>query len=103
MIKPKNTVDVIAQFEKIDPQASGDEKTKYYTSMLAEDITVLAVDNVLLQDGKVQNENGAAYTSITLQVTPRQAMEISLSEFKGQLRVILRSRCNIWCEKSRGV
>lgn len=91
MIKPKNTVDVIAQFEKNDSQAVGDEKTKYYTTMLAENITVLAVDNVLSQDGKIPNEDGVAYTSVTLQVTPIQAMEISLSEYKGQLRLILRS------------
>ncbi|MBP1924811.1 pilus assembly protein CpaB [Sedimentibacter acidaminivorans] len=91
MIKPKNTVDVIAQFEKVDSQAEGDDKTKYYTTMLAENITVLAVDNVLSQDGKTLNEDGVAYTSVTLQVTPMQAMKISLSEYKGQLRLILRS------------
>ena len=91
MIKPKNTVDVIAQFEKADPLAVGDEKTKYYTTMLAENVTVLAVDNVISQDGKVPDENGETYTSVTLQVTSVQAMEISMSEYKGQLRLILRS------------
>lgn len=91
MIKPKNTVDIIAQLQKTPAQPNGEEKAMDYTTMLAENITVLAVDNVLSQDGKSSNEDGVAYTSITLQVTPKQAMKISLSEYKGQLRLILRS------------
>lgn len=91
MIKPKNTVDIIAQFQKTEKQTGGEDKTIDYTTMIAENITVLAVDNVLSQEGKTPNEEGVAYTSITLQVTPMQAMELSMSEFKGQLRLILRS------------
>lgn len=91
MIKPKNTVDIIAQFQKKEPQPDGKEKDIDYTTMLAENITVLAVDNVLSQNGKSTNEDGETYTSVTLQVTPKQAMELSLSEYKGQLRIILRS------------
>ena len=96
MIKPKNTVDIIAQFQYVDEKAvqpaGGEPKVIDYTNMIAENITVLAVDDVMSQDGKVTNsETGVAYTSVTLQVTPQQAMDISMSEYKGQLRLILRS------------
>ncbi|WP_313342882.1 Flp pilus assembly protein CpaB [Sedimentibacter sp.] len=92
MIKPKNTVDIIAQFQRPEKQPDGEEKVIDYTTMLAENIIVLAVDDVLSQEGKIINpETGLAYTSVTLQVTTAQAMELSMAEYKGQLRLILRS------------
>ena len=92
MIRPHNTVDVIAQLAREEKQADGEEKTIDYTTMIAENIKVLAVDNVLSQEGKTINaETGNAYTSVTLQVTAHQAMELNMSEYKGHLRLILRS------------
>lgn len=86
MIKPKNTVDIIAQTQKIE-----NEKVTDYTVMLAENITVLAVDNVMSKEGKAPNEEGIAYTTVTLQVSPKQALDINMAEAKGALRLILRS------------
>lgn len=92
MIRPHNTVDIIAQFQKIEKQADGEEKIIDYTTMIAENIKVLAVDDVISQEGKTKNpETGSAYTSVTLQVTVYEAMELSMAEYKGQLRLILRS------------
>jgi pilus assembly protein CpaB len=92
MIRPHNTVDIIAQFQKIEKQADGEEKILDYTTMIAENIKVLAVDDVISQEGKTKNpETGSAYTSVTLQVTVYEAMELSMAEYKGQLRLILRS------------
>lgn len=92
MIKPQNSVDIIAQFQKPEKQPDGEEKVIDYTTMLAENITVLAVDDVISQEGKTLNpETGITYTSVTLQVTSQQAMELNMSEYKGQLRLILRS------------
>jgi pilus assembly protein CpaB len=92
MIKPHNTVDILAQFQKPEKQPDGSEKLIDYTTMLAENIRVLAVDDVISQEGKTVNpETGTSYTSVTLQVTPQQAMELNMSEYKGQLRLILRS------------
>ncbi|MDD2397529.1 MAG: Flp pilus assembly protein CpaB [Tissierellia bacterium] len=92
MIKPQNTVDVIAQFQKPEKQAEGEDKIIDYTTMLAENIKVLAVDDVISQEGKKANtETGTTYTSVTLQVTVQQAMELNMAEYKGQLRLILRS------------
>lgn len=92
MIRPHNTVDVIAQLAREEKQADGEDKTIDYTTMIAENVKVLAVDDVISQEGKkINTETGAAYTSVTLQVTTHQAMELNMSEYKGQLRLILRS------------
>lgn len=92
MIKPQNTVDIIAQLQRPEKQPDGSEKVIDYTTMIAENIKVLAVDDVLSQEGKTVNpETGTSYTSVTLQVTPQQAMELNMSEYKGQLRLLLRS------------
>ena len=92
MIRPHNTVDIIAQLAKEEKQPDGEEKTIDYTTMIAENIKVLAVDDVISQEGKSKNsETGTSYTSVTLQVTAHQAMELNMSEYKGQLRLILRS------------
>ena len=92
MIRPHNTVDIIAQLAKEEKQPDGEEKTIDYTTMIAENIKVLAVDDVISQEGKSKNsETGTSYTSVTLQVTVHQAMELNMSEYKGQLRLILRS------------
>lgn len=87
MLKPSYRVDIISDFDR--EQNGG---TVSYNTLLAEDIPILSVDSVLSKDGKGQTEDGnSPYTNITLEVTPQQAMELSLSEFKGHLRVILRS------------
>ncbi|HBC32330.1 MAG TPA: Flp pilus assembly protein CpaB [Clostridiales bacterium] len=94
MLRPKNTVDILLQYqEEKEDAAEGEEKEmEDFTAMIAENITILAVDDVLSQDGKPKNpETGVSYTTITLQVTPREAMDISMSEVKGNLRMILRS------------
>jgi len=90
MLKPQNKVDLIACFETDSSSGSG---SKIYTNLIAENLTVLAVDSVMSKDGKEINVDGqdSPYTTITLEVTPKQAMEISMSEFKGELRAVLRS------------
>ena len=88
MLKPNYKVDIISDFDRENKDGSNIS----YTTMVAEDITVLSVDSVLSKEGKEQPEDGnASYSTITLQVTPQQAMELSLSEYKGHLRAILRS------------
>ena len=84
MLKPKDHIDLLGEFEY---QPSGQE-AKAYTSIVAENIKILAVDSVLTEQGKT---DGSGYASITLEVTPKQAMEISMGVYKGQLRALLRS------------
>lgn len=89
MLKPQNKVDIISDFEY--ELSTGDRI--FYTTMIVENVLILAVDSVLSQEGKSLNTNETAspYLTITLQVTPQQAMELSMSEYKGHLRAILRS------------
>ena len=92
MITPGNNVDIIGEFVKTTSSAadgSGSDKISY-TTMVLENVTVLAVDNVFSKDGKA-NSDKPVYTTLTLQVTPSQAMELSTAQFEGQLRAILRS------------
>ncbi|MGE4486014.1 MAG: Flp pilus assembly protein CpaB [Oscillospiraceae bacterium] len=93
MITPGNHVDIIGEFltgGDTGESSSAENEKISYTVMILEDITVLAVDSVLSEDGKIKSE-APAYTAITLQVTPEQAMELSMAQFEGQLRTVLRS------------
>lgn len=93
MIMPDNRVDIIGQYEieVEDParMANDDPKTISYTTMLLENVKVLSVDDNMTKQDKEESEE--SYVSLTLEVTPLQAMEVSMTEFKGALRAILRS------------
>ncbi len=89
MIVPGNKVDVIAQYEVEKKEPDGDTITIDYTVMLLENIKVLAVDDSVTEQEKIDSED--PYVSLTLEVTPEEAMEISMSEYKGQLKAALRS------------
>ena len=88
LIKPQDVVDIIAQFETLEG-----EKPISNTTLIVENITVLAVDSILAREGKPNGADGMPlpYSNITLQVTPKQAMELSMAAAKGPLRAILRS------------
>ncbi len=90
MLKPQDWIDIIAQFESTG--ANGLPATTYST-MVAENVKVLAVDSVMAKSGKTPTEDGSVsvYTSITLQVTPQQAMKLSMTEYRGVLTAVLRS------------
>jgi pilus assembly protein CpaB len=89
MILPDNRVDIIGQYAVEMDQPNGEKKTIDYTTMLLENVRVLAVDNKMTKQDKEASEE--AYVSLTLEVTPLQAMEVSMSEYKGSLRAIMRS------------
>ncbi len=92
MITPGNNVDIIGEFVKTTSGAadgSGSDKISY-TTMVLENAKVIAVDNVFSEEGKASTDK-PAYTTLTLQVTPKQAMELSTAQFEGQIRAILRS------------
>ena len=89
MIKPNDMIDIIAQYQ-IETQvvnASGayENKTIPTAILLMQEIKVLAVDQVMQKSGL------DVYTTLTLEVTPEQAVQLSYSENAGLLRAILRS------------
>ncbi len=89
MIIPENMVDIISDYSVEVEYENGDTKTVDYTVMLLEKVKVLAVDGNMTAAAKAASEEN--YSSLTLQVTPRQAMEVSMTEYKGELRAVLRS------------
>ncbi len=82
MIHPGDRIDLLAEL---------DVEGVTNTELVAENIKVLAVDSVLDKNGKVANGEVAAYTTITLEVTAIQAMEVSLAAYSGPMRAIMRS------------
>lgn len=85
LLSPGDRVDVIGDF--LDE--SGSTKISY-SKIIIENIKILAVDNVYAEGGKINSET-STYTALTLQVTPAQALKVSMGQYEGQLRVILRS------------
>ena len=91
MIAPLDHVDIIGAFLSTVSNEAADGSAKVSnTTMILENINVLAVDNVLSKDGKTKSDS-PVYTTLTLEVTPSEAMKLSEAQFEGQLRAILRS------------
>lgn len=89
MIIPNNMVDIIGLYEIEEKDANGDTKTVGYTNMLLENVKVLAVDSCLTAKDKESLQT--PYVALTLEVTPLQAMEVSMTERNASLRAIIRS------------
>lgn len=88
MLRPQNRIDLICDLEY--PPTGAEPKS--YSIVLAENVKILAVDNVLSENGKRSEEEGAAaYSTLTLEVNPAQTLEISMAVHSGQLRTVLRS------------
>lgn len=82
MIHPSDKIDLMGEF---------DYKGNVYTDLVEENINVLAVDNNKSPTNAVGDGSIVAYSTLTLEVTPAQAMEISMAAHSGTLRAVLRS------------
>ena len=97
MIRPGNHVDVVAYYtipeettEAPNPYAPTEETEPEeipVAKMLLQNVTVLAVDNTIRKGAS--DEDG--YVTVTLEVTPQQAVEVSYFEQNWALRLVLRS------------
>lgn len=105
MLKPGNHVDLIMHYsyeeeeepeEKAkaaaedgeeEPEETAEPKTKTVLAsrILLQDVQVLAVGSEMSKDGTLE------YTTVTLQLTPEEALELSHAEWIGSIGVILRS------------
>lgn len=84
MLKPGNHVDVIYNYS----YTAADGTAVVESRMILQDIDVLAVGAVLSRGG-VDADTG--YATVTLMVTPDQAVTLSFTEYTSNLRLILRS------------
>lgn len=81
MIEPGNHVDILAQYN---------QQETAFTKLIAQNVKVLAVDSALSNKDKTSEKN-AAYSTITLQVSPEQVLDLGYYEFTGHLCVVVRS------------
>jgi len=83
MLKPGNHVDIIAHYNLKNANQSKAE-------LIVQDVSVLAVDATMSAQGKAGGAD-LAYSTITLQTTPEEALKISFYQYTGKLNAVLRS------------
>lgn len=90
LVKPRDHVDVLiivgVSQGSLQPQEAQIVTT--YSEILLQDILVLAT-NQAMQEGGVTD--GAAVETVTLSVTPDQAVQLNLAASEGKIRLVLRS------------
>lgn len=90
-LKPGNRVDVLANYthEETRPVLNRNEELEWVqvptSQLLAQNILVLAV-------GTTMDKNGTEeYATVTLEVTPQEAMDINAVSWWGEIHLLLRS------------
>ena len=90
-LKPGNRVDVLANYTHEDTRPVLNEETKLEyvqiptTQLLAQNVSILAVGTVMDKTGSGE------YTTVTLELTPEDALNINAVGWWGNLRLLLRS------------
>jgi pilus assembly protein CpaB len=87
LIMPKNRVDVL--FSSTD-QGADDQTGGGSTTMLLQNVEILAVDRKIYVSGENKAET-SELRSVTLVVTPNQANQLDLAQNKGVLHLALRN------------
>ena len=90
-LKPGNRVDIVANYSHEDTRIVLNEESRLEyvqiptTHLLAQNITILAVGSVMDKDCATE------YTSVTLEVTVQDALNINAVAWWGNIRLLLRS------------
>jgi pilus assembly protein CpaB len=100
MVKPNDHVDVLGTFSFPSKTAQGE--MELVTMTILQDVLVLATGK---ETAKTQlladSRNTAAYNTVTLEVTPREAEMLVFSEqIKGRISLALRNPDDIYFEKT---
>ena len=94
MVKPNDHVDVIGTFSF--PKTLPDGKTvvqELVTCTMLQNVLVLATGKETAKTAPALNFGGSAYSTVTLEVTPREAeMLVFAEQIKGRLSLALRNR-----------
>jgi len=90
-LKPGNRVDLLTNYSHEETRVVLNEETKLEwiqiptSQLLAQNITILAVGTAMGKDGATE------YTSVTLEVTVQDALNINAVAWWGNIRLLLRS------------
>lgn len=96
MLRPGNTVDLLASYaitQTTNTDAEQKEEEVQLTKIIAENVQILAVNQSMSKDG-IKSDDGKttqAYSTVTLQVSPDDALNIIWVKKNGSLTFVLRS------------
>ena len=101
MVMPNDHVDVIGTFDFPDPDTGRQRKGDFVTCTILQNVLVLATGR---ETSKSQSRQvgllNSAYSTVTLEVTPREAEMLAFAEqMKGRLVLTLRNRNDTSTEK----
>ncbi|HRZ39679.1 MAG TPA: Flp pilus assembly protein CpaB [Candidatus Omnitrophota bacterium] len=88
MISPGDFVDIIVDVKMPDPTEGG---TKDVSSIIFQNIQVLAVDTNLKASGQYEQQSKARSLNLTFALTPEEAGLMSFLQKHGQMQLLLRA------------
>ena len=93
MIRPNDHVDVIGTFDLAEPSvASGSRAKSLVTCTMLQNVLVLATGSRTAKQHMAQTGVGSVYSTVTLEVTPREAEMLAFAEqIRGRLVLSLRN------------
>ena len=102
MVRPNDHVDVIGTFSF--PKTASDGKTvvqELVTCTMLQNVLVLATGKDTAKSAPLHAPGGASYSTVTLEVTPREAeMLVFAEQIRGRLALSLRNRNDTSYEKA---
>ena len=100
MVKPNDHVDVIGTFSFPKTGEDGKPVMDLVTCTMLQNVLVLATGKDTAKTTSPLNFGGTAYSTVTLEVTPREAeMLVFCEQIKGRLALTLRNRNDTSYEK----
>ena len=98
MVKPNDHVDVIGTFNMSDPGKPANGVQSLVTCTILQNVLVLATGSQTAK--KSAGAATAGYSTVTLEVSPREAEMLAFAEqIKGRLVLTLRNRNDLYYEK----
>ena len=93
MVKPNDHVDVIGTFDFPGDGGVSERKTELVTCTILQNVLVLAVGRETAKSRTASAGLSGAYSTVTLEVTPREAEMLAFAEqIRGRLVLTLRNR-----------
>jgi len=101
MVKPNDHVDVIGTFSFPKPGTEdGKPQEQLVTCTMLQNVLVLATGKDTAKTTSAYNFGGSSYSTVTLEVTPREAeMLVFCEQIKGRLALTLRNHTDTSYEK----